>query len=93
MARTGEYTGEKSGGRKRKSPGTKNGVTRETVKRHIQNQAEFRDILADSRYASAGNMRFIAKREKVFIFEPQGNRRVTDSESKRNRENPGGLCD
>lgn len=56
----------------------------EMIRRHLQNQVKFRYILADSWYSSAENMRFINKRQKVFIFELKDNRKVTDSEMKRN---------
>ncbi|MDR2536441.1 MAG: hypothetical protein LBD29_10475 [Treponema sp.] len=52
------------------------------IKRHIQNQVKFTYILANLRYSSAGNMRFTAKRDKVFIFELKENRRTADSEKK-----------
>jgi IS4 transposase len=42
------------------------------------------ELLADSWYSSAENMRFIAKREKAFIFELKENRLVTGSERNRN---------
>ena len=85
IAKTEEYTDEKSGEQKRKSPMTKNEMMQEMIKRQIQNQVKFRYILADSWYSSAENMRFIAKREKVFIFELKENRQVTDSKIKRNQ--------
>ena len=85
IAKTKEYIDEKSGEQKRKSPVTKNEMMQEMIKRHIQNQVKFTYILADSWYSSAENMRFIAKRKKVFIFELKENRQVTDSEAKRNQ--------
>ena len=85
IAKTEEYIDEKSGEQKRKSPVTKNEMMQEMIKRHIQNQVKFKYILADSWYSSAENMRFIAKRKKVFIFELKENRQVTDSEMKRNQ--------
>jgi transposase len=60
-------------------------MMQEMIKRHIQNQVKFTYILADSWYSSAENMRFIAKRKKVFIFELKENRQVADSEKKRNQ--------
>jgi hypothetical protein len=85
IAKTEEYTDEKSGERKRRSPVTKNEMMQEMIKRHMQNQVKFTYILADSRYSSAENMRFINKRRKVFIFELKENRQVTESEKKRNK--------
>ena len=85
IAKTEKYIDEKSGEQKRKSPVTKNEMMQEMIKRHIQNQVKFTYVLADSWYSSAENMRFIAKRKKVFIFELKENRQVTDSEKKRNQ--------
>jgi IS4 transposase len=79
IAKTEEYIDEKSGERKRRSPVTKNEMMQEMIKRHIQNQVECKYILADSWYSSAENMRFIARRKKVFIFELKENRLVTGS--------------
>jgi hypothetical protein len=84
IAKTEEYIDEKSGETKRKSPMTKNEMMQEMIKRQVQNQVQFRYILADSWYSSAENMRFIAKRKKVFIFELKENRLMADSEQKRN---------
>jgi hypothetical protein len=84
IAKTEEYTDEKTGEQKRKSPITKNGMMQEMIKRQIQNQVKFRFILADSWFSSSENMRFIAKKKKVFIFELKENRLITDSEKKRN---------
>jgi hypothetical protein len=83
IAKTEEYIDEKSGGKKRKSPVTKNEMMQGMIKMHIQNQVKFKYILADSWYTSAENRRFIAQKKKVFIFELKGNRQVTDSERKR----------
>jgi len=85
IAKTEEYTDEKSGEQKRRSPITKNEMMQEMIKRHMQNQVKFTYILADSWYSSAENMRFINKRGKVFIFELKENRQVTDSERERNQ--------
>jgi hypothetical protein len=84
IAKTEEYTDEKSGEARRRSPETKNEMMRRMVQRAIQNQVKFRYILADSWFSSAENMRFIEKKKKVFIFELKNNRLVTDSEKKRN---------
>jgi len=83
IAKTEVYTDEKSGEMKRRSPATKNEMMQEMIKRHIQNQVKFKYVLADSWYSSAENMRFIAKRKKVFIFELKENRLAADSESKK----------
>jgi hypothetical protein len=85
IAKTEEYRDEKSGEKKRRSPVTKNEMMQEMIKGDIQNQVKFRYILADTWYSSAENMRFIARREKVFIFELKENRQVAGSEVKRNQ--------
>jgi hypothetical protein len=85
ITKTEEYTDEKSGEQKRRSPLTKNEMMLEMIKRHIQNKVKFTYILADSWYSSVGNMRFIAKKEKVFIFEVKGNRKIAGSEKERNQ--------
>jgi hypothetical protein len=84
IAKTEEYIDEKSGEQRRRSPITKNGMIQEMIKRQMQNQVQFKYILADSWFSSAENMRFIAKRKKAFIFELKENRLITDSEKKRN---------
>jgi hypothetical protein len=84
ISKTEEYIDEKSGKQKRKSPRTKNEMMQEMIQRHIVNQVQFKYILADSWYSSAENMRFIAKRKKVFIFELKENRLITGSEKERN---------
>jgi hypothetical protein len=91
IAKTEEYRDQKSGEEKRKSPVIKNGMMREMIKRHIQSQVKFSYILAGSRHSSAENMRFTAKRNKVFIFELKENRQVTGSEKKRDRGRFGRL--
>jgi hypothetical protein len=83
IAKTEEYIDEKDGKTKRKSPVTKNEMMQEMIKRHIQNQVKFRYILADSWFSSAENMRFVAKRKKVFIFELKENRQVAKSKEER----------
>ena len=84
IEKTEEYIDEKSGEQKRRSPVTKNEMMQEMIKRLIQNQVKFRYILADSWFSSAENMRFIAKREKIFIFELKCNRLIAFSEKERN---------
>lgn len=85
LAKTEEYTEEKSGEKRRKSPQTKNEMMREMIGQQIRNKVKFKYILADSWYSSVENMRFIEKKGKVFIFELKDNRRVTNNERKRNQ--------
>ena len=56
----------------------------EMIKRHIQNQVDFKFILADTWYSSAENMRFINKKKKVFIFELKDNRMIALGVRERN---------
>jgi IS4 transposase len=84
ISKTEEYVDEKSGKTKRRSPVTKNEMMQKMIKQTIHNQVKFRYILADSWFSSSENMRFIAKRKKVFIFELKNNRLMADSEKKRN---------
>jgi hypothetical protein len=85
IAKTEEYIDEKSGETKRRSPETKNEMMQEMIKRHIQNQVKFRYVLADSWFSSAENMRFIAKRKKVFIFALKDNPKIALGVRERNR--------
>lgn len=84
IAKSEEYIDEKSGQTKRRSPETKNEMMQEMIKRQIQNQVEFRYILADSWYSSAENMRFIEKKKKKFIFELKNNRKIALGVKERN---------
>jgi len=84
ISKTEEYIDEKSGETKRRSPVTKNEIMQEMIKRHIQNQVDFRYILADTWYSSAENMRFINKKKKVFIFELKDNRMIALGVRERN---------
>jgi len=84
ISKTEEYIDEKSGETKRRSPVTKNEMMQEMIKRHIQNQVQFKYILADSWYSSAENMRFINKKKKVFIFELKNNRMIALGVRERN---------
>jgi len=84
ISKTEEYIDKKSGETKRRSPVTKNEMMQEMIKRHIQNQVQFKYILADSWYSSAENMRFINKRKKVFIFELKNNRMIALGIKERN---------
>ena len=84
ISKTEEYIDEKSGEKKRKSPETKNEMMQAMINRHIQNQVQFKYILADSWYSSAENMRFINKRKKVFIFELKDNRMIALGVRERN---------
>ncbi len=72
---------------KRKSDTTKNEMLRDMVEQAIHNQLTFKYILADSWFASAENMRFIAKKKKFFIFDMKSNRQTVLSEDDRNQGN------
>lgn len=70
---------------KRQSPITKNEILREMLARAIVNQLKFKYVLADSWFSSADNMRFIQKKEKIFIFDMKSNRLVMDEKLDRNK--------
>ena len=53
--------------------------------RAIVNQLKFKYVLADSWFSSADNMRFIQKKEKIFIFDMKSNRLVMDEKLDRNK--------
>jgi hypothetical protein len=84
IAKTEEYIEEKSGVTKRRSPVTKNEMMQEMIKRNIQNEVDFKYILADSWYSSSENMRFIEKKKKKFIFELKDNRKIAIGVKERN---------
>jgi hypothetical protein len=50
VAKTEEYTDEKSGEKKRKSPQTKNEMMREMICRQVQNQVQFRYPVYNGRF-------------------------------------------
>jgi hypothetical protein len=58
----------------RQSPVTKNELMQQMITQCIQNQLIFKYILADSWFASADNMAFIAAQKKFFIFDIKDNR-------------------
>ena len=58
----------------RKSPKTKNELMREMIAAAIANQLLFKYVLADTWFASAANMTFIAANHKHFIFDMKVNR-------------------
>jgi IS4 transposase len=64
---------------KRKSGVTKNEQARELIGAAIQNQVKFRYCLADSWFASQGNMEFVVKKGKHFIFALKSNRTFAGS--------------
>jgi len=69
---------------KRSSEKTKNELMREMITQSLNNQLKFRYILADSWFASAENMRFIHKKNKVFIFDMKVNRNAVLTDNERN---------
>jgi len=70
---------------KRQSPISKNELMRKMLAQQIKNQVLFKYVLADSWFASNDNMRFIAKNEKVFIFDIKDNRLAVTNETDRNK--------
>jgi hypothetical protein len=80
IAKTEKYFDKEENKEKRRSPKTKNEMMREMIKVQIKNRVKFLYILADSWFSSTENMKFINKREKVFIFEMKENRMAAVSE-------------
>lgn len=70
---------------KRQSKITKNALVRQMVEQSIKNQLLFRYVLADSWFASAENMLFIARRKKFFIFDLKSNRLAATTLENRNK--------
>lgn len=75
----------KTGKEKRRSPVTKNEMMREMIFQQIKNQVSFKYVLGDSWFASNDNMRFIASKEKYFIFDMKENRLAVTDELARNQ--------
>ena len=75
----------KTGKEKRQSPLTKNELMRQMIVQQINNQLSFKYILADSWFSSNDNMRFIAKKKKVFIFDIKSNRLCAVNDEFRNK--------
>jgi len=70
---------------KRQSPATKNEMMRQMILQQIRNRAPFKYVLADSWFVPNDNMRFIASRQKYFIFEMKENRLAVTGEQTRNQ--------
>lgn len=70
---------------KRASPITKNELMRNMITQSITNGLIFRYVLGGSWFASSENMRFIASKNKFFIFDLQSNRLGCLSEENRNQ--------
>jgi len=70
---------------KRQSPVTKNEMMRQMILQQIKNQVPFKYALGDSWFASSDNMRFIASRQKYFIFDMKENRLAVTAEQARSQ--------
>ncbi|KAA6336623.1 hypothetical protein EZS27_015225 [termite gut metagenome] len=70
---------------KRVSPVTGNEMMREMISGQITDQVKFSYILADSRFASGENMRFIRKKRKTFLFEIKDNRLIATDKQERSK--------
>ena len=60
-------------------------MMRQMILQQIKNQVPFKYVLADSWFASNDNMRFIASKQKYFIFDMKENRLAVTDESARNQ--------
>lgn len=70
---------------KRQSPLTKNEMMQQMIEQAMANQVKFGYVLADTWFASSGNMRFIHGKKKHFIFDLKDNRLAVLSEQDRNQ--------
>lgn len=70
---------------KRASAVTKNELMQNMIAQAIANHLIFRYVLADTWFASSANMRFVASKNKFFIFDLQSNRLGCLSEENRNK--------
>jgi hypothetical protein len=77
------YTDPKSGKIKRTSSVTKNELMQNMIKQCIRNQLKFQWVLADSWFASSGNMLFIHRKKKFFLMDMKSNRLVALSQKDR----------
>jgi hypothetical protein len=77
----------KSKKEKRKSDVSKNELMLQMIAKAIANGLIFKYIIADSWFASVGNMRFIRQKKKIFIFDRQSNRLAALSEADRQAGN------
>ncbi len=80
VAKTEEYLDKKTQKRKRRSPVTKNEMTRQMVRQAIKNQVLFRFVLFDVWFASVENLMFIKHDcEKEVICPIKANRKIACS--------------
>jgi hypothetical protein len=94
VAKTETYIDKKSGKEKRKSPVTKNEQMRMMLKFCLNNQLNFRFVLADIWFASAENMRYIkTKLKKEFIMGLKSNRKAASSEADKKQGKYQAICD
>jgi hypothetical protein len=70
---------------KRQSRLTKNEMMQQMIEQAIANQVKFAYVLADTWFASSGNMRFIDGKKKHFIFDLKDNRLAVLTEQDRNQ--------
>ncbi len=72
---------------KRTSFVTKNELLQQMIQQCIDNQLQFKYVLADSWYGSAANMLMIERKHKFFIFDMKSNRSVALDEQDRHKGN------
>ena len=86
VKKTIRYLDPKTGKEKRKSATTKNEMMRSMVHNAIENQhLKFKDVLADSWFASSDNMLFIDRFNKYFVMDIKSNRLCMLSTENRNK--------
>lgn len=87
ILKTVRYTDSKTGKEKRKSLVTKNELLCDMFCQSLRKGIKFNYVLADSWFASTGNMRLIHKKKKFFIFDMKQNRQAVLSKIDRNQGN------
>lgn len=70
---------------KRASTVTKNELLQQMISRCIENQLQFKYVLADTWYSSVANMLMIDRKHKFFIFDMKNNRSAALDEQGRNK--------
>jgi len=94
IAKTEQYTDEKTGIIKRRSPVTKNEYLKQMLRYINTLQVPYKYVLADSWYASADNMKFVHDTlKKHFVFALKQNRKVALSAQDKRHGKYINICD
>lgn len=83
IKKTISFLDPKTGKTKRRSEETKNQIFRDMFEKVLKNKVKFSYVLADSWFASNENMKFVAKKNKHFIFAIKDNRLVALSKKEK----------